>query len=496
MRAQRRLHRAAARRARAARRRQLDAALAALHEQHGLREALANAWRLHWVLAERARAGGGRAVLLDHRLDERARRRTRSRDAIDRRGARALAALSAAAGRARRRRCCWPTRGGRGRSRSSAARSACRRATRPIRACCSRIAVPLMFGYMFGDVGQGLVIALGGFVLRRRLAAGPAVHGRRSRRRAVRVPVRQRVQHARAARLVGRAAAGPAAVLLVPLAGGGAAADRRARAARRRGALARRLRWSGSRPTRASSPCTWACSCACCGRRAAGRGGRGRRSTALGHAWHARRPGGRRGGARRARRAHAADPDQHAVVRARRRVRARARRAVVGDRRADGRRAKAPCSRGSCSSSATSSCIVLEGLVVSIQTTRLVLFEFFTRFLVAEGRVFRPLPPPPFHPAGESHMKPSIKFVAALVARHAGAGALARPRSSSRRRLRSPRRRRRASRRRRKARGASASPPRRCPRRWPRWAPASRWPRSAPPRSARWPRSRSSSAGC
>ena len=39
--------------------------------------------------------------------------------------------------------------------------------------------------------------------------------------------------------------------------------------------------------------------------------------------------------------------------------------------------------------------IVLEGLVVSIQTTRLVLFEFFTRFLVAEGRVFRPLPLPP-----------------------------------------------------------------------------------------------------
>jgi V/A-type H+-transporting ATPase subunit I len=39
--------------------------------------------------------------------------------------------------------------------------------------------------------------------------------------------------------------------------------------------------------------------------------------------------------------------------------------------------------------------IVLEGLVVSIQTTRLVLFEFFTRFLEARGRVFRPLPPPP-----------------------------------------------------------------------------------------------------
>jgi V/A-type H+-transporting ATPase subunit I len=39
--------------------------------------------------------------------------------------------------------------------------------------------------------------------------------------------------------------------------------------------------------------------------------------------------------------------------------------------------------------------IVLEGLVVSIQTTRLVLFEFFTRFLAAEGRVFHPLPTPP-----------------------------------------------------------------------------------------------------
>ncbi|MBI4756547.1 MAG: ATPase [Betaproteobacteria bacterium] len=42
--------------------------------------------------------------------------------------------------------------------------------------------------------------------------------------------------------------------------------------------------------------------------------------------------------------------------------------------------------------------IVLETLVVSIQTTRLVLFEFFTRFLTAGGRPFRPLPPPPHSP--------------------------------------------------------------------------------------------------
>ncbi|NEV61849.1 V-type ATPase 116kDa subunit family protein [Thiorhodococcus minor] len=39
--------------------------------------------------------------------------------------------------------------------------------------------------------------------------------------------------------------------------------------------------------------------------------------------------------------------------------------------------------------------IALEGLVVSIQTTRLVLFEFFNRFLRGSGRVFQPLPAPP-----------------------------------------------------------------------------------------------------
>lgn len=38
--------------------------------------------------------------------------------------------------------------------------------------------------------------------------------------------------------------------------------------------------------------------------------------------------------------------------------------------------------------------VVLEGLVVGIQTTRLLLFEFFVRFLVGTGRAFRPLPPP------------------------------------------------------------------------------------------------------
>jgi len=39
--------------------------------------------------------------------------------------------------------------------------------------------------------------------------------------------------------------------------------------------------------------------------------------------------------------------------------------------------------------------IALEVLVVSVQTTRLLLFEFFIRFFTGTGRAFRPAPPPP-----------------------------------------------------------------------------------------------------
>jgi V/A-type H+-transporting ATPase subunit I len=39
--------------------------------------------------------------------------------------------------------------------------------------------------------------------------------------------------------------------------------------------------------------------------------------------------------------------------------------------------------------------VALEALVVFVQTTRLVFFEFFTRFLRAQARPFRPLQPPP-----------------------------------------------------------------------------------------------------
>jgi V/A-type H+-transporting ATPase subunit I len=50
--------------------------------------------------------------------------------------------------------------------------------------------------------------------------------------------------------------------------------------------------------------------------------------------------------------------------------------------------------------------VVLEGLVVSIQTTRLILFEFFIRFLTARGRPFEPLPSPAASSTPISRSKP------------------------------------------------------------------------------------------
>jgi V/A-type H+-transporting ATPase subunit I len=50
--------------------------------------------------------------------------------------------------------------------------------------------------------------------------------------------------------------------------------------------------------------------------------------------------------------------------------------------------------------------IALEGLVVGIQTTRLILFEFFIRFLSARGRPFEPLMPPSPPPESLPRSKP------------------------------------------------------------------------------------------
>ena len=59
--------------------------------------------------------------------------------------------------------------------------------------------------------------------------------------------------------------------------------------------------------------------------------------------------------------------------------------------------------------------VVLEVLVVSIQTTRLVLFEFFTRFMQGQGRAFRPLPAPPFT-YQENQMKKPLRVPLGLIA--------------------------------------------------------------------------------
>ncbi|MCK7477989.1 MAG: hypothetical protein M0C28_11580 [Candidatus Moduliflexus flocculans] len=94
---------------------------------------------------------------------------------------------------------------------------------------------------------------------------------------------------------------------------------------------------------------------------------------------------------------HAADPDQHAVVRARRRLRAGARRAVVGGRGADRTRPTTRSAGALVLVLGNVLIIVLEGLVVSIQTTRLVLFEFFTRFLRPAGPRLPPAAAAPVH---------------------------------------------------------------------------------------------------
>lgn len=49
--------------------------------------------------------------------------------------------------------------------------------------------------------------------------------------------------------------------------------------------------------------------------------------------------------------------------------------------------------------------VALEGLVVFVQTTRLVLFEFFLRFLRAEGRVFRPIGRADAHVVGQGEKR-------------------------------------------------------------------------------------------
>ena len=196
------------------------------------------------------------------------------------------------------------------------------------------IAVPLMFGYMFADVGQGLVIAVAGFVVRKRWPLA-------------RLFVAGGLAAAAFGVLFGSVFSlhafhplwispldEPLTILLLPLIGGGVLLTigllLSAVEANWRGDL---VAWLTTDAGLIAvylgllSGFFWPTGFVIAAAGAA--------VFCLGHAWHARRFSASFWRAGRTGRANAADTDQHAVVRARRRVRARPCRVVVGDRRAD-----------------------------------------------------------------------------------------------------------------------------------------------------------------
>ena len=198
------------------------------------------------------------------------------------------------------------------------------------------LAVPLMFGYMFGDVGQGLVIAAAGFALRNRFAIA-------------RLFIAGGIAAAGFGLLFGSVfsvhalqplwvepLAAPLMILGAPLAGGAVLLTLGLVLNALEAWWRERIRDVGGHRRRIR-------------RRVPRHPRRLRRSARIRRRRHRRRgvlprarapraahDGGAHGD-RRTRRAPAADPHQHAFVRPRRRIRARARRALVGHRRADGR---------------------------------------------------------------------------------------------------------------------------------------------------------------
>ena len=365
--------------------------LAALHERHGLREALANAWRMQWLAANvRALEAGDLFCRITGWTSELAGRGLAH--AIDRSQARALVhypppppgatppLLLANPGWARpfevfSRALGMP-------SRNEADPSVL-----------LAVAVPLMFGYMFGDVGQGAVIAVAGLLLQRRfplarlfVAGGIAAVGFGLMFGSV-------FSLHLLAPLWLTPLADPLTVLLVPLAGGGVLMTiglaLRAVEAHWRGDFAVWLAtdagliavyvgllaaalWPGGFVIAAAGAAVY------CG----------------GHVWHARRLAAALPAA-----GELAERTLQILINTLSFAR------VGAFALAHAGLSAAIVALMAATDSALAATlilvagnvvvIVLEGLVVSIQTTRLVLFEFFTRFLVAEGRAFRPLPLPP-----------------------------------------------------------------------------------------------------
>ncbi len=369
----------------------LQAALEALHEQHDLYRALGDADRLQWVAhnvraLERTelfcRITGWTSDMTGHRLAT----------AIDGCGARALLHFPAPPAEAKAPLLLanpWWARPFEIFSRALGMPA--RNEADP--SVLLALAVPLMFGYMFGDVGQGLVIAVVGFLLRERLQVG-------------RLLVTGGLAAAIFGALFGSVFSlhlmhpwwlapldAPLTVLLVPLAGGavllvlGLLLD--ATEAHWRGELAHWLTTDAGFVAAyvglLATPFVPG---------ALAFAATGALLFCLGHAVHARRA------------AAAATALAELVERLVQLLINTLSFARVGAfALAHAGLSSAVVALMDASDSAVvraavlvlgnAIILVLETLVVSIQTTRLVLFEFFTRFLKAEGRVFHPLPPPP-----------------------------------------------------------------------------------------------------
>ena len=372
--------------------RRLAGELETLHQRHDLYGALGDAGRLQWVLRNvRALESGDLFCWITGWTSDFAG--TRLAAALERSGARALLHFPPPAPKAKPplllANPAW----------ARPFEIFCRALGMPSRneadpSVLLALAVPLMFGYMFGDVGQGLVIAAVGFALRGRfpiarlfIAGGlaAAVFG-------LLFGSVFSMHHILPALWV-HPLADPLAILMVPLAGGAAL-------------LTVGLALNALEAWWRRDFTTWATTDA--GFIAAYLGilvgfldARGFAVAAAGalvfcagHAWHARKPAGAltavaelierllqilintlsfaRVGAFAL--AHAGLSSAIvALMDAGGNVVAKAVVLIIGN----------------------VIVLVLETMVVSIQTTRLVLFEFFTRFLTAEGRVFHPLPAPP-----------------------------------------------------------------------------------------------------
>jgi len=388
-----------------------DAAIAALVEQHRLREALGDAERLHWVLdnVHALEAGelmcwitGWTSAPAGPALEQ----------AVERSGVRALlrfASPPAGISPPLLLQNPWWARPFEVFSRALGMPSGAEADASALLA----LVVPLMFGYMFGDLGQGLVIAGAGWLLRRRWPLA-------------RLFVAGGLSAAVFGLLFGSVFSlhlwpawwlapldDPLAVLIVPLVGGAALLTiglaLSAVQAFWRGALGRWLATDAGlvvcylgllvatvQPLAllaAAAGATWFC---------------------VGRAWHERRIGAAAGAL-----GELVERGLQLLINTLSFARVGAfalahaglSAAIVALMQAAGHTAVA----AAVLVVGNVIVIALEGLVVSIQTTRLVLFEFFTRFLQAEGRVFRALPLPPTIEQ-EKQMKATTKFGVALVA--------------------------------------------------------------------------------